>query len=80
MDPQLDTEVRSVLRLVRSSLRTNGTPLEDAIQQLRRVTESVQNAKDSDHAKWLLDEKFDKDASEKPRFNRPRLEDMMSRL
>lgn len=78
MDLQLDTEIRNVLELVRSSMRTNGTPLEAAIRELRRVTESVQNAKDSHHPKWLLDEKFGKDASEeKDQF---RLEDMMSRL
>ncbi|KAJ0143582.1 Siderophore triacetylfusarinine C esterase [Fusarium oxysporum f. sp. albedinis] len=78
MDLQLDTEIRNVLELVRSSMRTNGTPLEAAIRELRRVIESVQNAKDSHHPKWLLDEKIGKDASEeKDQF---RLEDMMSRL
>ncbi|PNP77956.1 hypothetical protein FNYG_08682 [Fusarium nygamai] len=58
MDLQLDTEIRSVLELVRSSLRTNGTPLENAIQELRRVTESAKNATDTYHSKRLLDEKL----------------------
>ncbi|KAF5689662.1 hypothetical protein FDENT_4306 [Fusarium denticulatum] len=58
MDLQLDAEIRSVLKLVRSSFRTDGTPLENAIQELRRVTESAQNATDTYHSKRLLDEKL----------------------
>ncbi|KAG5750072.1 hypothetical protein H9Q69_001316 [Fusarium xylarioides] len=78
MHQQLDTEIRSVLELVRSSLRTNGIPLEDAIQELRRVTESAQNATDTRHPERFLGEKLGKDASEeKDQF---RLEDTLSRL
>ncbi|EWG42758.1 hypothetical protein FVEG_04497 [Fusarium verticillioides 7600] len=59
MDLQLDTEIRSVLKLVRGSfLRTNETPLEKAIQELKRVTESAQNATDTNYSKRLLDEKL----------------------
>ncbi|KAF5622806.1 uncharacterized protein FTJAE_10785 [Fusarium tjaetaba] len=59
MDQQLDTEIRNVLELVRGSfLRTNETPLENAIQELRRVTESAQNATDSYYSKRLLNEKL----------------------
>ncbi|KAG5778824.1 hypothetical protein H9Q73_007494 [Fusarium xylarioides] len=57
MHQQLDTEIRSVLELVRSSLRTNGIPLEDAIQELRRVTESAQNATDTRHPERFLGRK-----------------------
>ncbi|KAF5632791.1 hypothetical protein F52700_6329 [Fusarium sp. NRRL 52700] len=53
MDRQLNTEVRSVLKLVRMSLSTNGTPLEDAIRELRSVTESIQNASHLHHTQPL---------------------------
>ncbi|RYC92881.1 hypothetical protein BFJ63_vAg4308 [Fusarium oxysporum f. sp. narcissi] len=47
MDLQLDTEIRNVLELVRSSMRTNGTPLEAAIRELRRVTEEMERQLDN---------------------------------
>ncbi|KAF5533383.1 hypothetical protein FNAPI_12694 [Fusarium napiforme] len=40
MDLQLDAEIRNVLKLVRSSLRANESPLENAIRELRRLTRS----------------------------------------
>ncbi|KAF4441543.1 hypothetical protein FACUT_2642 [Fusarium acutatum] len=64
MDLQLDTEIRNVLKLVRSSLRTNGTPLENAIRELRSVAESIQNAKHLHRTQPVPDEKNDKYASD----------------
>lgn len=79
MDLQLDTEIRSVLKLVRGSfLRTNETPLEKAIQELKRVTESAQNATDTNYSKRLLDEKLVRYRSEGN--DQSRLEHMMQRL
>ncbi|KAF4956299.1 hypothetical protein FGADI_3876 [Fusarium gaditjirri] len=74
MDLQLDAEIRSVLKLVRSSLRTNGTPLKYSVRELKRVTESVQNEKYCHRPKRPLDEKIEEDSpEEKHHF---RLEDM----
>ncbi|RKK76225.1 hypothetical protein BFJ69_g7111 [Fusarium oxysporum] len=47
MGLQLDTEIRNVLELVRSSMRTNGTALEAAIRELRRVTEEMERQLDN---------------------------------
>lgn len=78
MDLQLDAELRSVLKLVRSSLRTDGIPLENAIRELRSVTESIQNANRLHHTQSLPDEKNGKYASkEEDQF---RLKHMLDRL
>lgn len=78
MDLQLDSKLRIVLKLVRSSLRTDGIPLENAIRELRRVTESIQNANRLHHTQSLPDEKNGKYASkEEDQF---RLKHMLDRL
>ncbi|KAF4340230.1 hypothetical protein FBEOM_5927 [Fusarium beomiforme] len=57
MDRILDAQIQNALDLVRTSVRA-GTPMETAVQELKRVAESMQMAEDSERAKWLQNEKI----------------------
>ncbi|KAJ4256740.1 hypothetical protein NW762_008836 [Fusarium torreyae] len=57
MDRRFDAQLEYVLNLVRDTVAPDAIPMANAIQDLKRLTKSMQKAKDQDYAEWLHEEK-----------------------
>ncbi|KAM0561574.1 hypothetical protein ACHAPJ_002742 [Fusarium lateritium] len=57
MDRRFDAQLDYVLNLVRDTVAPDAIPMANAIQDVKRLTKSMQKAKDKDYAEWLHEEK-----------------------